>query len=74
MRLQFPEGSAQLFLNAIDFVEKIAPVHLQFPAAQVPVRAQKEMVFENPVFVLRESAPADQDKVRHILFVLESPD
>lgn len=36
---QFSKNSSKPFLNSVDFVEKIAPLHLQLPAAQFPIGA-----------------------------------
>lgn len=73
MRLQFAEGAAQLLLNPVHIVEERSAVNLQFAAAQAPIRAQQEVIFENAVFVFAQRAAGNQNKIGHELFILHAP-
>src|ERR1700728_1883126 len=73
MRLQFPERAAQFLLNPVNLVEKGPPVDIQLAAAQLPIRAQKEMVLKNSVFVFVQRTPAHKTEVGNILLVFEAP-
>jgi hypothetical protein len=50
---QFPEHPAQLLFDAVDRVEKIPAVHLEPGAAELPIRSQQKVIFENAVLGFR---------------------
>jgi len=72
--LEFTKHLPKLLLDSVHVVEESSPVHVQVPAAQLPVRSQEIVEFENPVFFFVQHAPADQAKIRHIFFILSPPD
>jgi hypothetical protein len=56
--LQFGECAPQLLFNAVDRMEEGAPVDPELPAAEFPVRAQKEMVSKHLVSEIIQHTPA----------------
>ena len=73
IRLQFTESFAEFLLNAINAMKESAAIDIHPAAAQLPIGAQKEVKFEEAVFFLGQSAPADKAEVGHVLFVLQAP-
>jgi len=71
---QLPEDAPQFLLNPIDLVEEITPIHLQLPAAELPVRTEEEMKLEKLILGRIEKAFADQTEIGYIFFILSAPD
>src|SRR5581483_3476783 len=71
--LEFAKYLAELLLDSVHRVEEIAPVHIEAPAAELPIRAQKVMKLEDPVFLFVQHPPAYKTKIGNIFFVLPPP-
>lgn len=74
IRLEFAKYLAEFLLDSVHVVKESPPVHIQAAAAQLPVRAQKVVEFENPVFFFVQNPPADQAKISHIFLIFTTPD
>ena len=68
--LKFGEGATEFLLDAVDRVKEIAAVHVQFAAAEFPVRAEQKVITENPVLLLVQGTAANEAKISHIFFRL----
>ena len=51
--LQFAKNPAQFLLNSIHRVKEIPSIHLEFPATQLPIRAQEKVIPEDTIFRFR---------------------
>src|SRR5260370_42250841 len=69
IRFHFPKRSSQFPLNSVQRMEIIASLYIHLPAAQPPVRAQKEMVAEYIVFESGERVAADVGEIADIILV-----
>ena len=67
------ELAAEFLLHAVHHVEKNSAIEVQSATAQPPVRAQQEMISEDAMLRIVESAPGDERKVGEVLFILASP-
>jgi hypothetical protein len=54
-------------------VKEIAAFHIKSAAAKLPVGAQEKVKPEEPVFVLIETAPGNEEEIRHIFLVFHTP-
>ena len=48
--LQLAENTSQLLLDPINRVKEIPAVHVEFPAAQLPIGAQEKVIPEHTIF------------------------
>jgi hypothetical protein len=71
--LEFAEHAPQLLLDPIDVVKEGAAVNVQAPAAELPVRAEKEMKIEELILVRIKRAAAYEDEVCGVLLVFSAP-
>jgi hypothetical protein len=72
--LQFPVDAPQFLLNPVHLVEEGTPIQLQLPAAEPPVRAEKEMKPEEFMFGCIEKSLTNQTEIRDIFFIPPAPD
>jgi hypothetical protein len=73
VRLQLAEDAAELLLDAVNFVEEAAPVHLKATAAELPVGPQQEMKAEYSVLGFIQTSFCDPAEISHVFFVFHSP-
>jgi hypothetical protein len=71
--LNLAKLTSQLLFYAIDGVEEIAPIHGQFAAAELPIRAQQEMKTEEAMLFFIQSSLRDQAEIGDILLVFSAP-
>src|SRR5262245_15911968 len=71
--LQLPKYASQALLDPVYRVIKVPPVDAQLPRAELPIRAEDEVVPEQLVLELRQSPFRNQREVRDILLVLAPP-
>ena len=69
VRLHFGELLAELLFDAIDRVEKRAPVHVQLASAQFPVGAEQEIKAEYFLFERLECAFRGSKEICNIFLV-----
>jgi len=73
VRLQFPEDSPQLLLDAVHGVKKIPAVDSEGAGAQFPVRPEQEVIPEHTVLEIVQNSFCDEAKIGDILFVFAAP-
>lgn len=73
VRLNFPQGTAQLLLDAVNLVEEGSAIHLHLPAAELPISREQKMKTEETELLRREGSSGDQQKVRYVLLVFHPP-
>jgi hypothetical protein len=55
-------------------VEEFATINVHFPAAELPIRSQQKVKFEQSVLRIVQGSPAHQAKIGDVLLVLQTPD
>jgi len=55
-------------------MEEITPLHLQLPAAELPIRTKEEMKLEEFILGRIKIAFADQTEIRYEFFIPSAPD
>jgi hypothetical protein len=73
VRLQISKDMTQPVFNAIDGVEEIAAINVQASSTELPVSAEKEMVFEDLVVKTAQGPAANETEIGDILFILAPP-
>jgi len=63
----------QFLLDSIYGVKEIPAIHVEFPAAQLPIRAQEKVIPEDTIFHFCQHAFADEAKICDILLILPPP-
>jgi hypothetical protein len=71
--LQFAENTAQFLLDPVYGVKETAPVHIEAAAAQLPVRSQQIVEFENPIFFFVENPAGNEAEISHIFLIFSTP-
>jgi hypothetical protein len=69
-RLQFGDSASHRLLDSVHDVEKGPSIKLQLPAAEFPVRSQKEMKSEDLILEFIEHALPDQGEIGDVFFPL----
>jgi hypothetical protein len=73
MWLQLAKCFTQPLLNPVYLMKESPTIETQFPAAELPIGTQQEVVFEDAVLTLTEGSPAYQTKVCDELLILQTP-
>jgi len=60
-------------LDFVNRVEERTPHDVELPAAELPIRAEKKVIFENLILVGIECSPRNKSEIGDEFFVLAAP-